>query len=223
MTLQQIRDYVRTYMDLDSSDLPNGLIDTWIREGFNRIQNYAVWPWREKQTGATVVNNKVSVFDYQQVREVRIDTRTLKEIPHGAAKARWNENHVSTTTTPSYYSQVGSDLYFWPPAADWIVVYLRGVKAVMPWPISTTAGSAQPPGSDLPFVFLDLLPRWALSSAHVREGDLRTAESLRSEFFDDLEQHKRRMVQLSGSEVFGVGDGWGDSPTWTGRLRYDWE
>lgn len=38
MTLQQMRDYIRLHLDLDEDDLPNTLIDIFIREGSKRVE-----------------------------------------------------------------------------------------------------------------------------------------------------------------------------------------
>ena len=48
MNLQELRDYVRTQLDVDEEELPNPLLDAYFSEGFERTIALEVrWPFYE--------------------------------------------------------------------------------------------------------------------------------------------------------------------------------
>jgi hypothetical protein len=107
------------------------------------------------------------------------------------------------------------------PASGGVALYLRGVTEPGEWPGAGATGTSVP--GALPSRLHELVARWALANAYAREGENETANELRNSFVGELEQYKRRTINLSGNERFAISDGTGDSASYPTRMRYDWE
>ena len=224
MQIPEMRTYVRDYIDLDSTDLPDSLIDVWLTEAYGRIQDYHhQWPWLSVEGQQyTTTTGEINIYDWRMVTSVRLDDRTLLELPHSVAHQRWPQHTNTTSDKPSHYSVSHSrsfpdnkTLFLWPRPASSVTVFVAGIVHPANW---TPASGF----FELDTRLLPLLARWALAAAYEREGDLRLAAELRNQFFAELESYKQRIIYASGNEFVGMNDGAGDAAT-LGRLRYPWE
>jgi hypothetical protein len=133
VNLNEMRSYVRDYIDLDSTDLPNSVLDVWLREGYRRVQEYAHnWPHLLDDETVEAESNVLDVSSWRAVHEVRIDRWTLHEIPHRTALTRWPENTASSGT-PTHYSVVGDNLYLWPKPPPYFPGD-PGIPGELEWP-----------------------------------------------------------------------------------------
>jgi hypothetical protein len=134
-TLQQIRDKVRTQADLDTEDLPDGTLDGFIREAFDRT--FAVearWPFFEhewtvnKADGETTIDVPTSpgVAFIQRMRDsggynlLHLDSQQAEESFQG---------EIATSSEPTYFSIWGGVMKLWPtPSTEEMTFTLRGYR-----------------------------------------------------------------------------------------------
>ncbi len=81
ITLNTLRDQVRSMADLDEADLPNSVIDQFAREGFERIYMLERrWPYLQKSfTLSTVAGTRsYTIENIGDIREIIsvVDTST---------------------------------------------------------------------------------------------------------------------------------------------------
>ena len=120
-TLQQVRDRVRTQLDLDEEDLPNATLDNFIREGFDRTMAADHrWPFLEhvwtivKQAGqeGTAVPGSPEVGFISRVRDA--DFNNLVFISQSTAEDNFGGEAPLTTDKPEFFSVWAGTIYFWP-------------------------------------------------------------------------------------------------------------
>lgn len=121
MTLEELRDYIRVQLDMDSEELPDALLDTWMSEGFLRtISMEPRWPFYETRWDVGIVDPDPAVVlpaDCDPTGIVSLVDATngyrLAQIGNELAE----DNFVgmsATASNPAYYSIYGTSLYLWP-------------------------------------------------------------------------------------------------------------
>lgn len=132
-TLQETRDRIRLQMDLDSEDLPDGIADSFIKEGFDRT--FAVeerWPFFETMwtlelvEGATTLEKPADVNFISSFRDIGRGTRLIQ-----IAQRVAEDNFVGVLQPgePNLFSVWGDTLQLWPPPTASARTYqLRGYR-----------------------------------------------------------------------------------------------
>lgn len=68
MSVQDLRTYVRQFIDVDVTDIPDTMLDFWIRDGFNRLMGSAKLSWPFYLVGGTEshysINTAIGVQSY---------------------------------------------------------------------------------------------------------------------------------------------------------------
>lgn len=118
-TLQQLRDRVRTQLDLDVDDLPDTVVDAYLKEGFDRT--YAQereWPFFEDSwdltlpSGDTTMALPTAVGGVKRLRSVDTGANLVMI---GQQFAEENFQRTSMTTLhPTLFSIWGGLIYLWP-------------------------------------------------------------------------------------------------------------
>lgn len=132
-TLQNIRDKVRTQVDLDSEDLPDTTLDLFIREAFDRtFASERRWPFFEetwtltKAIGDTTIDlpTATEVAFIQRIRSS--DNFNLTHISQQMAED--NFEGVTSTGTPELFSVWGEVINLWPTpdSAEELTYTMRG-------------------------------------------------------------------------------------------------
>jgi hypothetical protein len=136
MNLQQIRDMTRTQLDLDESDLPDALLDNYVRDGFERIIGLETrWPFYEWVWDITappegyfnlpVDAREVTSVMSQQGRIVHVDARHAEDLFGFTGGG---------TAQPMYWSQLASSIQLWPqPIGAALPLRLRGWRKAADW------------------------------------------------------------------------------------------
>jgi len=144
MNVDQIRVFVRTQLDLDEEDLPNPLLDVYIRSGFEQIINIETrWPFYEQMwLGQTAVAGVMPLP--AEVREI------VSVIGPNGLMTKLDELHVERAFAPysssggataaQFWSQIGTNLYFWPGVPSPVNYDLRGFRQPTDW-VSQGAGA----------------------------------------------------------------------------------
>jgi hypothetical protein len=143
LTLQNLRDAVRTQLDLDEDDLPNALVDMYLGEGFDRtIALERRWPSYETTWTTTVpagteaVELDDAVEHIASVRETTYD-RPLMHLSHEVAEE--NFRGIMDAGSPTFFSIWAGEIHLWPtPTADTGLV-IRGWRKPNDWIASGAA------------------------------------------------------------------------------------
>lgn len=148
MNLTEIRETVRAHMDLpDEDDLATSLIDTYVREGFDRTMAFEErWPffettWEVSNAGGDphiALPTDAEQFGVMTLREV--GSYRLSEIPHDYADEMFTA--TAQTGRPNYYSAWGGNLYLWPVPSTERNYSLRGYRKPTDWVSGGAAAEA---------------------------------------------------------------------------------
>ena len=121
MSLTDVRLMVRNISDLDTTDLPNSVLDDFVKEAFQRIIVLERrWPkYQETYTFNTVVNQRAyTIATIGDIREVisLVDTSTsgsrLTMIPYDNAEEIWLGN-TDVASRPYFYALWDSALHLY--------------------------------------------------------------------------------------------------------------
>ena len=113
--LAKFRELIRLTLDLDAADLPDTLVDEWIRDGSTRAQTRRQqWPFYEQDWTFTVTSGQStytlaavkgsSDYDVGEIRQVRGPSRELRwqDI---TTRDTIRQRDMSTQGTPYHWSQ----------------------------------------------------------------------------------------------------------------------
>lgn len=135
MNLSELRDAVRTQLDLDENDIANATLDMYIREGYDRtIQLERRWPffettWDVISSGASIAVPATlagisSVLDVDNnVRLIQIGTELAEDKFYGDAGE----------STPKYFSWWGNTLTLHPTPPSDTSYRIRGWRKPTDW------------------------------------------------------------------------------------------
>jgi len=135
MNLSELRDAVRTQLDLDEDDIANATLDMYIREGYDRtIQLERRWPffettWDVTSSGASITVPATlagisSVIDVDtNVRLVQIGTELAEDKFYGN----------TGEGTPQYFSWWGNTLTLYPTPSSNTDYRIRGWRKPTDW------------------------------------------------------------------------------------------
>lgn len=229
LSLQQIRDYVRLHLDLEVEDLPDQVLDVFIREGSRRIERAEPrWPFYEVSFPLTLNQNESSVA------KTAIDTSLdqITAINHTPAVAfpplRWighdtlNDqlsNRPAALGRPYYFSEWAGSVFFFPAADIAYTLTVHGYRRAADW-VSDGAGAVP----DLPDELHNTVAMWAIQKAYAQQEDPELSSLYERQFLDELNEFRRRLVITPHNQPLVLNGGAAPEPmTRLVRPRYDWE
>ena len=234
MTLQEIRDFVRSHLDVDIEELPNALLDRFIQDGASRIERSAValggrWSFREVEYTLTVAANTqdydldahadlITPAALAYIDEVRGSNWTLAPRDHRTIRAQYRASTTSTSANPRYWSLWGRHVYLWPKPSAATEVFVLGIRKQTDW----IATNGLP---DFPSEFHDIIASWALNRGYAQQDDFETAAFFREEFKETLRDRARPYILGNDAPGFQI-NGEGRPPLVTRNesgLPYTWE
>lgn len=232
-SLQDLRDFVRLAIDTDETDLPNGILDRFLIDGANRVENFSdSWSFRavtytfNTEVGVQsydVTTNLVAGIDAPLRRITDLQGPNLILKPHPHAKMR--KAYVGTVAnqgTPYAYSKWGDKIYLWPTPSVAQAMSITGYRYQSDW-VSTGAAP------DFPNDLTELIEWWGLSRAHAREGDPGMAAFYAGEFAVELKNRSGPYLGGLDAAPFSMNQDAldADDNDWRtsrfGGPRYDWE
>lgn len=225
LTLQQIRDYVRTSLDIEQDDLPDTLLDTYVREGSKRIERAeARWPFYEAayDVGIDVGD------DFTAKASIAPDLDQIAAIAHTAGShppLTWigmdlmNElrSQRARVGRPIHFSEWGGDVYWFPTPDVQYTMTVRGYRTAADW-VSQGAGASP----DMPDELHNTIAVWTLSKAYAQQEDPELAALYERQFSDELNEMRRRLVVTPHQQPLVLNGGSGRQLI-LARPRYDWE
>lgn len=219
MTLGEIRDYVRTHMDIEEEDLPDHVLDIFIREGSRKIEySEQRWPYFEASATLTTTPGMLAVpkssvaSDIKEVASITLDGRNLswrsmEELQTYGQSMGW----------PRLFSEWGDNFHLWPtPDAEYQLL-VRYYRKMRDW-VSEGAGAVP----DLPEELHNTVAQWALHRAYAQQEDLEQAQVHRTIFDQELNEFGRRLTEMPLHRPLVMG-GRGRTSRPRGRPRFDWE
>ncbi len=223
MNLQQIRDYVRSHLDIEVEDLPDILIDVMIREGSKRIERAEErWPFYETQYDLqTVAGQRDYPFadidvNLREIHGIRGEQWELRWIGVDTGDKRWSRN-LQQTSEPSHYTVWNETLRLYPDPDGAYDMIVRAYRAPTDW-VSQGAG-AEP---DMPDELHNTVAMWALSRAYYQQEDLELGAIYERLFADELGEFRRRIASTPLAQPL-IANSSPNVPLLPVRMRYDWE
>ena len=135
MNLSEIRDAVRTQMDLDEDDLSNATLDMYIREGYNRtIQLERRWPFFESSWSVTSSGASLTVPSTLAGIASVVDTdENIRLIQIGSELAEDKFYGEVGNGFPQYFSWWGTNITLYPSPATNRDYTIRGWRKPTDW------------------------------------------------------------------------------------------
>lgn len=205
LTLQEMRDFVRTHADADSTDAPDSNLDVYARIAYNDILSRISWPHLQVvYTLSTVAGqgeyaiSGLSVGDMENVTSI-VDTtnlgRRLIYMSQSDADLAFGAPIGATSEVANAFTVVNDGLFLYPtPGVTGKTYQVRGRRRAATWP--TSAGSVP----DLPDTLHPAIAWYMLSSYFLSQEDPQMA----GVYLNEYEQMVRRHTQEeSGREFSG--------------------
>ena len=198
MSLTDVRLMVRNISDLDTTDLPNSVLDDFVKEAFQRIIVLERrWPkYQETYTFNTVVNQRAyTIATIGDIREVisLVDTSTsgsrLTMIPYDNAEEIWLGN-TDVASRPYFYAFWDSALHLY---AKPDAVYSITVRAYRN-PLYTWLTTITDP-IDCDEWFHILLVYFVLSRVYQRQEDPELSQMYLKSFEEGVAMARRDLMK----------------------------
>ncbi len=225
ITLQQMRDFLRVSLDLEEEDLPDSLIDPWVREGSRRVQRAETrWPFYETVFAYTLNPNAFGLYPLSGISATieRISSITLAN--QGPLKwigfdAFSELNRTPSTGRPIYWSQWGTNLMFYPAVDVAYSTVVAGYVKPADW-VALGAGAVP----DMPDELHNTIMTWALAKAYAQQEDPEMASFYERQYADELNEFRRRLNVTPPPQPLVLNGGVArDRNQMLVRPRFDWE
>jgi len=175
VNLQQLRDYVRTQLDVDEEELPNPLLDAYFSEGFERTIALEVrWPFYETRWDVAYLPADGTVFmpadcdpaGIMSLMDMATGVRLI-QISNEAGEDNFVGGQSAGSSTPASYSLYGREIILWPtPGTAERHYHLRGYRLSHDWLLG---GAGAEPDCD-PRLHI-LLAHYAIALAYAQQED----------------------------------------------------
>lgn len=223
MDLQEIRDYVRSHLDIEVEDLPDVVLDVFIRDGSKRIERAEErWPFYEVTYDfPTIAGQRDYAFtdinsELDSIHSIRGEQWELKYLGQDTGDKRWSRN-IQQTAEPTHFSTWGTTLRLYPDPDGAYDLIVRAYRKPIDW---VAQGSGASP--DLPNELHNTVATFALAKAYYQQEDLELGAQYERQFADELNMYRRRLnntpqpqpLVMNSSRKF---------PLLPIRLHYDWE
>lgn len=141
MNLSELRDAVRTQLDIDEDDLANSTLDMYIREGYNRtIQLERRWPFFESSWSVTSSGASIAVPSTLAGIASVVDTdENIRLVQIGSELAEDKFYGEVGNGFPQYFSWWGSTITLYPTPNENRDYTIRGWRKPTDW---VTSGAA---------------------------------------------------------------------------------
>ena len=232
MTAVDIRTFVRTYLDIDTDELPDVLIDRFMQDGFNRIigwfddrptfyqVDYSFTTTASQQAYSLDSYSGVNgsggtpVAPLQFVQQIRSTTQVISPVQHEAARRRYNSGSA-TSSTARCWSLWNRSLYLWPIPSSAATYSVIGIRQPIDWITPNLS-------VDLPDQLHELVAWWALNRAAGQQDDLEMSAFFRDEFVPELKNRADRYLHGNDAGPF-IANAGGVSDGTLGPLYFPWQ
>jgi hypothetical protein len=202
-TLQELRDFVRTHADADSTDAPDSSLDVYARIAYNDIHTRTSFPHLQvTYTFTTVAGQQdypfTGIGGLDKVTSI-IDTtnlgRRLIYMSESDADLAFGAPIGATSEVANAYTVVNGVIKLYPkPSVTGKLYTVRGLRTPNVWP--NGAGSVP----DLPAVLHDAIAWYMLSSYFMSQEDLQMAGM----YLREYEAMVDKFVRSESAKDFGA-------------------
>ena len=229
-----MRSYVRSVVDIDTSDISDDVMNRFLGEAYDVIvYSEKRWPFFEV---ATTFNTVQDQKDYTVAVVGAAVTNGLREIA-----ALRTDNHVleyigrddgdviypldsNTSGKPWYWSFWADSIRLYPTPGSVATVYVRGYKD--PAAFGAGVSDATEP-SDLPTPFHMVLATYGIARAYEQQEDPTMSAQYFSIFNQELENLRARYEDMPAAQPVRLNSRsasrWMSQSYLPRRLRYSWE
>lgn len=221
--LQGYRNYVYQYLDVESLDIPESLIDTWAEEGYRKIiESIRRWPFFE-MTATVTTEPDVRAYAMPgqmiDVRAIEAPWQVLRYIDYHEARNKFHlYSGIVSRGSARAYSVWAGQIQIWPMPDAAEELQVDGYRRPTDW-VAQGAGATP----DFPEEFEDALVAWVIYRAHMHQDDTELAEVDRRDFQEILESLISREFQNPSAFPLQVGLGGVQHRALPSRLAYPWE
>lgn len=222
-TLQEIRDYVRLHMDLDASELPDLLIDTWAREATTRIwKARTTWTFMEATFDLQLLPNQQD-YDFDDIDSTLDEITSIYRSNYRLDWIGRNEGeanflpYITGNGLPRYWNTWEGKLRLYPAPTTNEVVTVRGYLAPSDW-TRVTGGAGKVP---FPDEFANTVRLWVIGAAYLQQEDTELGITYADMFNDELSKLVRRFGVSPAANPLVIGGGVRRSQL--ARLSFPWE
>ena len=199
MTIKQMRDQIRSVIDIDSTDVSDTVLDVMLGQGFDTIVfSEKRWPFFETTTTFTTTSGTkdytlavIGASVTQGLREIaaiRTDDHVLTYIGRDTAEFS-HPLDVSSSGEPWEYSVWNDTVRFYPtPDSNTLTVTVRAIRN----PTAFGSGTADDTEPDLPDAFHPILATYGLAKAYLQQEDPLMASQYMQQFQIELDNVARR-------------------------------
>jgi hypothetical protein len=176
LTLGELREYIRVQLDMDSEELPDALLDTWLSEGFLRtISMETRWPFYETRWDVGIVDPDLTIIlppdcDPTGIVSLVDSGNGYRLMQIGVELAEDNFiGAAATASNPAYYSIYGNEVSLWPTlptGSEARSFRLRGYRYPRDWIVDGDVGV---PDCDVRLHML--LAYYAIALAYAQQED----------------------------------------------------
>ena len=205
---QQIRDFVRSHMDIEIEDLPDAVLDVFIAEGFHRIVRAEKrWPFYVKRWSISTVadtdeyNLDTVAADIREIASIKGERYTLKWIGSDTADVLWPVDGTHTAE-PTHWVVEDRTLLLYPSPGEAYDLVVRGYR--IPADFGAAAAGDEP---DLPLDLHNTVAVWALAKAYLQQEDPEMAAVYERQFADELNLMRRRLNDTPAAQPLIAGGG----------------
>lgn len=226
MSVADLRTFVTTHLDTDSTELPDDLLDSYLVEGVNRIAlSSQRWSFYEATWSLSTVADQ-QAYDLStlvgsggevvgEVTAVQGPRWRLEPRTHELMSERFE--YTTERGEPRFWSVWGGSLFLWPVPLQVYALSVRGYRK----PSTVLSDGAYP---DLPAEFHPLVGQWMLGRAYQQQDDVVTSPMLFQQFERELSVLRPRYETVSRATTRTLGgvkrSGQGRV---NGRLLFPWE
>lgn len=185
MAVQDIRTYVRSFVDVDVTDIADSMLDFWMRDGYNRMIR-AARPWPFLMVGGTESMYSITTISGQQsysLPSVQVQgapasvfVRNIVSIQGPRWELGYSDQEALEATFPPAFGQSseperfsvwGEKVTLWPTPNGTYNLNIRAYREPVDWVTIGAGGTV-----DAPDDFHMVLTSFVLSQAWAQQTDL---------------------------------------------------
>lgn len=201
MDLQEIRDFVRDVPDVDADELPDSILDVFIRRGYKQIISLERrWPFFEVHDATlwtadgthsypytSVVDADGASVPIRDVDSIEGERYPLTHVDPIDARKRWRR-HVETKREPTHFSVQSTTIRLWPTPDSAYELLVGGYRNPTDW--SADAGGEP----DCPDVFHEPIAIFALHLAYLQQEDPEMGAFWKAQFDEAVGSARRDVM-----------------------------
>jgi hypothetical protein len=245
-----MRDYIRNVVDIDTTDIANATLNTFLREGYDAVvYSEKRWPFYEASTTFTTEASKKDYTLAEVGVNITVDIDSATGLTPGFREINhlMTSNHVleylgrddgdlvypldsNTTGTPWYWSEWGDSFRLYPTPSAGTTIYARGYRNAIEFGGNTAiyrAAIANTDTPDLPDPFDNVLSLYGIYRAYQQQEDSGMAQQYYVAFVGELDNLTARYKSAPAPQPVILNSRrasrWFSQSILRGRLRYSWE